>query len=165
MLILRLVKLLVILLVTILMGADGSSINGFVRNDLDGEPISYANVFISNTSLGAATNRDGYFVISDISPGEYELNVSMIGFAINKEIINLPDSASIRIEVRMTPQAIKGSEVLVTAERQKFERSMESSQISLDIREINSAPALIEPDVFRTLQLLPGVQTISDFSL
>ena len=57
MLILRLAKLLVILLVTILMGADGSSINGFVRNDLDGEPISYANVFISNTSLGAATNR------------------------------------------------------------------------------------------------------------
>ena len=164
MLILRLAKLLVILLVTILMGADGSSINGFVRNDLDGEPISYANVFISNTSLGAATNRDGYFVISDIPPGEYELNVSMIGFAINKEIINLPDSASIRIEVRMTPQAIKGSEVLVTAERQKFERSMESSQISLDIREINSAPAFIEPDVFRTLQMLPGVQTTSDFS-
>ena len=41
---------------------------------------------------------------------------------------------------------------------------MESSQISLDIREINSAPAFIEPDVFRTLQMLPGVQTTSDFS-
>ena len=53
---------------------------------------------------------------------------------------------------------------MVTAERQKFERSMESSQISLDIREINSAPAFIEPDVFRTLQMLPGVQTTSDFS-
>ena len=41
---------------------------------------------------------------------------------------------------------------------------MESSQISLDIREINSAPAFIEPDIFRTLQMLPGVQTTSDFS-
>ena len=40
---------------------------------------------------------------------------------------------------------------------------MESSQISLDIREINSAPAFID-DVFRTLQMLPGVQTTSDFS-
>ena len=83
MLIFRLVKLLVILFLAILMGADGSSINGFVRNDLDGEPISYANVFISNTSLGAATNRDGYFVISGISSGEYELKVSMIGYAIH----------------------------------------------------------------------------------
>ena len=53
---------------------------------------------------------------------------------------------------------------MVTAERQKFERSMESSQIALDLREINSAPAFVEPDVFRTLQMLPGVQTTSDFS-
>ena len=81
----RLAKLLMMFLVTTLMGANGSSVNGFVRNDLDGEPISYANVFISNTSLGAATNRDGYFVISGIPSGEYELNVSMIGYAIHKE--------------------------------------------------------------------------------
>ena len=67
MLIFRLAKFLMMFSVIILMRANGSSINGFVRNDLDGEPISYANVFISNTSLGAATNRDGYFVISGIS--------------------------------------------------------------------------------------------------
>ena len=147
-----------------MLGQNTSSINGFVRNDLNGEPISYANVFISNTSLGAATDRDGYFVISDIPSGTYEVNVSMIGYAVHKETIDLTNTSSIRIEVRMKEQVIKGSEILVTAERQKFERSIESSQISLDIREINSAPAFIEPDVFRTLQMLPGVQTTSDFS-
>tara|TARA_B100001758_G_scaffold181357_1_gene158051 strand:- start:3984 stop:6371 length:2388 start_codon:yes stop_codon:yes gene_type:complete len=147
-----------------LLGQNTSSINGFVRNDLNGEPISYANVFISNTSLGAATDRDGYFVISDIPSGTYEVNVSMIGYAVHKETIDLTNTSSMRIEVRMKEQVIKGSEILVTAERQKFERSIESSQISLDIREINSAPAFIEPDVFRTLQMLPGVQTTSDFS-
>ena len=147
-----------------MLGQNTSSINGFVRNDLNGEPISYANVFISNTSLGAATDRDGYFVISDIPSGTYEVNVSMIGYAVHKETIDLTNTSSMRIEVRMKEQVIKGSEILVTAERQKFERSIESSQISLDIREINSAPAFIEPDVFRTLQMLPGVQTTSDFS-
>ena len=149
---------------TILLGQSTSSVNGFVRDDLNGEPISYANVFISNTSIGAATNRDGYFVISDISSGSYEINVSMIGYAVYKETIELSDTSSIRIEVRLKKQVIQGSEILVTAERQKFERSMESSQISLDIREINSAPAFIEPAVFRTLQMLPCVQTTSDFS-
>ena len=146
------------------MAQNSSSINGFVRNDANGEPISYANVFISNTSIGAATNRDGYFVISNIPSGIHEVNVSMIGYAVHKETIDLTETSSIRIEVRMKEQVIEGSEVLVTAERQKFERSIESSQISLDIREINSAPAFIEPDVFRTLQMLPGVQTTSDFS-
>jgi len=37
----RLAKLLMMLLVTTLMVANGSSINRFARNDLDGEPISY----------------------------------------------------------------------------------------------------------------------------
>ena len=161
---LRSIKVIIFISLTFLVAQNSSSINGFVRNDANGEPISYANVFISNTSIGAATNRDGYFVISNIPSGIHEVNVSMIGYAVHKETIDLTETSSIRIEVRMKEQVIEGSEVLVTAERQKFERSIESSQISLDIREINSAPAFIEPDVFRTLQMLPGVQTTSDFS-
>ena len=40
-----------------------STISGFVRDDATGEPISYANVFLSETSIGAASNVDGYFEI------------------------------------------------------------------------------------------------------
>ena len=140
------------------------SINGFVREESSGEPISYANIFLENTSLGAATNRDGYFVISDIPLGSYTLNASMIGYGIFKKEITINDSGSIRLTIFLDQEVIETSEIIVTAERQKFERSIESSQISLDLREINSAPAFIEPDVFRTLQMLPGVQTSSDFS-
>ncbi len=139
-------------------------ISGFVRNDVNGEPISYANVFLSNSSIGAATNSDGYFVMSEIPLGLYEINVTMIGYAVHKQEIDLSLGESIRLEIRLKEEAIQATEVLVTAERQKFERSMESSQIALDLREINSAPAFVEPDVFRTLQMLPGVQTTSDFS-
>ena len=141
-----------------------SSISGFVRDDTSGEPISYANVFLSNSTLGAATNQDGYFVISNIPVGKYEVNTTMIGYGIFKQNIELSEGQPIRLDIRLNEEIIQTTEVLVTAERQKFERSMESSQISLDIREINSAPAFIEPDVFRTLQMLPGVQTTSDFS-
>ena len=140
------------------------NMNGFVRDDSNGEPISYANVFLSNTSMGVATNNEGYFVLSNIPSGVYEINVAMIGYAVHKEKVDLSLEESIRLEIRLKEEALKGAEVLVTAERQKFERSMESSQIALDIREINSAPAFVEPDVFRTLQMLPGVQTTSDFS-
>ena len=157
-------KGIIFTLYTLLNAQNTSSINGFVRNNSDGEPISYANVFISNTSIGTTTNRDGYFVISNLPLGEYELNVSMIGYGSYKSIVNLIENTPARLDISMAEQVIESTEILVTAERQKFERSIESSQISLDIREINSAPAFIEPDVFRTLQMLPGVQTTSDFS-
>ena len=140
------------------------SVNGFIRESSSGEPISYANVFLSNTALGVASSRDGYFVISDIPPGKYQINVTMIGYSIFKKDIVMNDSTSLRLDIKLKEEVIEVSEVIVTAERQKFERAVESSQISLDLREINSAPAFIEPDVFRTLQMLPGVQTSSDFS-
>ena len=141
-----------------------STISGFVRENATGEPISYANIFLSNSGFGAASNKDGYFVITKIPNGQYEIIASMIGFGVYKKQINLTDEETIRLDIRLKREAIVSSEILVTAERQKFERSMESSQISLDLREINSAPAFIEPDIFRTLQMLPGVQTSSDFS-
>ena len=140
------------------------SINGFVREEKTGEPISYANVFLSNTTLGSATNRDGYFVIKNVPEGSYEINVTMIGYGVYKNEIKMSKEMSTRLEIYLKEEIIETSEILVTAERQKFERTIESSQISLDLREINSAPAFIEPDVFRTLQMLPGIQTSSDFS-
>ena len=140
------------------------SISGFVRDISNGEPISYANVFISNSTNGSTTNRDGYFAIPDLQVGKHELNVTMIGFASYKDSVELLINESVRVDIVLRSQVLESSEILVTAERQKFQRAIESSQISLDIRELNSAPAFIEPDVFRTLQMLPGVQTTSDFS-
>ena len=151
-------------LLSFLVGQNHSSISGFIREKASGEPISYANVFISNSNLGAATNQDGYFVIPKIPAGEIELNVSMIGYSIYQEQLMLFESEPIRLEIQLIEEVIQTDEILVTAERQKFEKSIESSQISLNLREINSAPAFVEPDVFRTLQMLPGVQTTSDFS-
>ena len=52
-----------------------------------------------------------------------------------------------RLDIVLRSQVLESSEILVTAERQKFQRAIESSQISLDIRELNSAPAFIEPDL------------------
>ena len=155
---------LTLLFYSLLIAEETSSVNGYVRDDATGEPVSYANVFLINTTLGTATNRDGYFVISNIPFGEYEIHATMMGYAKYKKQVDIFNNKSIRLEIRLKEKVIQTTEVLVTAERQKFERSMESSQIALDLREINSAPAFVEPDVFRTLQMLPGVQTTSDFS-
>ncbi|MCF6238488.1 MAG: TonB-dependent receptor plug domain-containing protein, partial [Candidatus Marinimicrobia bacterium] len=38
------------------------------------------------------------------------------------------------------------------------------SSVSLSMRDVKTMPAFVEADIFRTLQLLPGVQSSSDFS-
>ena len=52
--------------------AQGQSgtISGFVRDSTDGESLSYVNVFVPRTSVGAVTNRDGYYVIAHMPRGQ-----------------------------------------------------------------------------------------------
>ena len=163
MLIIRFIYSFIVVL-SILSAQGKSSISGFVREAETGEPISYANVFISDISLGTATNSDGYFVFINLPQGKYEMNVSMIGFGLYKETVNLKIDESVRLNIRMKEEVIQASEIVVSGGRQKFKKSVESSTVTLDVRDIRNTPAFVEPDVFRTLQMLPGVQTTSDFS-
>lgn len=140
------------------------SIHGFVRENATGEPLFYVNVFIKDSYTGSATNQDGYYVITNLKPGTYEIIASIIGYQQMTESVTLTQGENIRFDFRLKPSVIAGEEVNVTAERIQFQRMVEPSRITLDVREINAMPAFIEPDLFRTLQMLPGVQTVNDFS-
>jgi len=153
-----------ILISVFVQGVYAQSISGFVRELATGEPLPYANVVIKNTYLGAATNLDGYYVIPNIDPGEYEIMVSIIGYEVKTARVKLQASENIRLNFRLAVSAITGEEITVTAERLKFERMVEPSRVTLDTRQIEVLPSFVEADVFRTLQYLPGVQTLNDFS-
>ena len=72
--------LLVIAALVVAASARTGSINGYVRDLTNGEPLAYANVYLEGTSIGAASNDRGYYYISNVPAGEYELAVSFIGF-------------------------------------------------------------------------------------
>ncbi len=46
-----------------------------------GEPLIGANVILLNTNLGAATDIDGYYFVLNITPGNYDVKVSYVGYA------------------------------------------------------------------------------------
>ena len=64
----------------------------------------------------------------------------------------------------LTPQLIEGDEVKVSAERMRFERKVDISRVNITNRDIKRAPAFVEADLFRTLQLLPSVSSSNDFN-
>ena len=57
-----------------------ATIQGVVSDSLSGNTLIGANVFISGTSLGAATDDAGAFIIKNITPGSYNIKVSYIGY-------------------------------------------------------------------------------------
>ena len=140
------------------------SINGFVREESTGEPIPYANVYLSESNFGTTTNDDGYFLIQKVPFGKYQLRVMMIGYDEYAESLDLHITSHKRIDIRLTETIFVTEGVTVSAERTRHQKSVQTSQINLDVKDIQSSPALIEADVFRTLQMLPGVQSMNDFS-
>ena len=71
-------------------------IHGRVTDAATGNPLHFVNVFLSNTTKGAATDRNGLYSIVNVSLGNYELVVSMIGY--KREIIQIQVTQPIEME-------------------------------------------------------------------
>ncbi len=140
------------------------SIHGFIRENETGEPLPYANVILPELNRGATSNIEGYFVVSDLPVGTHKLIVSIIGYSQYEETIELPTDLNLRVDIRLNQAIIEGQSIEVSAEREKFKELVSTSTVTLDRRAIEVAPSFVEADVFRALQLLPGVQSLNDFS-
>ena len=140
------------------------SIYGFVTDEAKGEALIGANVIITETGQGMATDMNGYYVLQQIAEGSYTLIVSYIGYEVLNKNIIITGSDAQMLDLVLKAQAVSLSEVDVTAERIQRKYNITSSQINLSPRILKAAPALAEPDLFRTIQALPGVLTTSEFS-
>ena len=96
--------------------------------------------------------------------GKKELVCSYIGYEEFREEIDLKKDK--RLNIRLKPKSTQLEEVVVSAER--ADRNLSSVEIGvekLDVSSIAKIPVLLgEKDVLKTLQLLPGISTISEGS-
>ncbi|WP_420459570.1 TonB-dependent receptor [Neolewinella sp.] len=75
-----------------------ASITGTVLSDSDDDRLEGASVALQNTSRGAITDGEGQFVLENLSPGDYTVVVSSIGF----ESITRPITLRANEERRLT---------------------------------------------------------------
>ncbi|UCH61918.1 MAG: TonB-dependent receptor [Fidelibacterota bacterium] len=148
----------------LLQAQSAGRISGYLRDADTGEPLKYANVVLQGTERGAASNVHGFYVIIGIPPGMYRLKVMMMGYTSGEQDVALNPGGDLRVDMELSVEVMAGETVIITADRIRFEEMVETSRINLTMREIKSAPAFVEADLFRTLQMMPGVQSTSDFS-
>ena len=147
----------------LLFGQSSHQIYGFIVDSNSGEVLIGANVFIKETGQGMATDVNGYYVLSEIELNEATLVVSYVGYKRFEQVIDF-DITSINLDIALEIEAVEFFEVDVTAEEIERLNKIEPSRISLSPRMLKAQPALAEPDLFRTIQSLPGVLTTSEFS-
>lgn len=83
------ILLIVIFLTPITVQAAKGTIAGVVRDSKTKESLPGANVFIEETAIGAASNIEGKFYISNVPPGKHTLIVNYIGYKQKKVTVEL----------------------------------------------------------------------------
>jgi outer membrane cobalamin receptor len=96
--------------------ADTGQIFGFIYNRTTGQPIPDANVIVSGTHVGTASQNGGYYCIDPIPQGTYIITVRVIGYEIFTQT-NVKIGPKTRIDFYLKPQAIQLEPILVTATR------------------------------------------------
>ena len=80
------------------------TLTGKIINADSKEPMASASVYLSNTSIGVNTNKQGIFNLSVAGGGKYKLVVSYIGYETFTKLINfshLPDDLIIPLKPKL----------------------------------------------------------------
>ncbi len=157
----------VLVLMLLLAGAgaaEAATVYGFVRDSATGEPLAFASVYLSDRSAGTASERNGYYILSGLPAGRVKVVWSLVGHRDLEREFTLAENASVRADVRLAVEAIPLGEVTASAARERFRREVDIGVRRLDLPELKIAPGFIEQDLFKSLQSLPGVLAVSDFS-
>ncbi len=142
--------------------AKNKNISGIVREKGSLESLPGATIYIPELKRGAVTNNYGFYSIN-MDPGEYTLEVSFVGYT--KAIQPISSDESQKIDIELEPSAAL-QEVVINADKDdRITETTQMSSIDIPVSQIKNTPGFFgEKDVFKVLQLLPGVQKGTDLS-
>ncbi len=131
------------------------SLTGTVK-DTKGEPLTGANITIGNTSGRTTAGSKGDFKFTNLTKGEYNLQVSFIGYKNYKKELSLNSSQN--LEIVLEPSSVLTEEVLISAARAGDKSPVAYSTIGKeDIKSSNMGQ-----DIPYLLNYTPSFVTTSD---
>lgn len=144
-------------------GVRAQTVSGYIRDAATGETLIQANVIVKGKTLGATTNTAGYYTLPNLPEGDLVLVYSYIGYKRQEQVLNLKKGENRTLNVELLPESTDLDEVEVVAEDEDVSERA-AGVTKLDVATITRLPSVLQADVFRSLQLLPGIKSSSDFS-
>lgn len=142
---------------------ENASVNGIITDSKTGETLISANVAVAELNRGTSTNTSGYFSITNLEPGSYTVVASYIGYRRYEKEIDLEAGETLRLDIKLNPEDLELETLVVESDFEREEqKNIGRSRITTEL--IKDLPPVLEPDVFRSVQLIPGVKAANDFS-
>jgi hypothetical protein len=140
------------------------SVNGYVQDKESAEKLIGCYIFDSASKKGVTTNAFGYFNISQ-NEGNCKILAHYLGYV--DQSINLKINKDTTIIIKLTTsQPIKLDEVTVVGSGSEAKLSRpQMGQMTMTNKDVKALPVFLgEPDIMRSLQILPGIQAANERS-
>ncbi|MDQ7065898.1 MAG: TonB-dependent receptor, partial [candidate division KSB1 bacterium] len=106
-------------------------LTGYVRDAETGLPLASANVIVRDSDRGAATDSTGRYVLSNLLPGRYLIEVRRIGYKPQVRQVTLHAGSAARLDFGLLPEPVPFKEITVVSDRLDLQtRPMLSTKIS-----------------------------------
>jgi len=156
------IVLFMILINTCLFAQKGV-VRGFIYNEKTGEAEIGATVFLKGTTMGAATDINGFYSITKVPEGSYTLMVTSVGFDTAEVKVTVAKNQIVTQKVEIKEAAKLMKTFTVSAEKQESKTQVKMSVAKVTPKEIRSIPSIGgDPDLAQYLQVLPGVTFTGD---
>lgn len=131
-------------------------IKGVVIDKSTRQPLEFVNVLVVGLGIGASTDTNGNFLITQVPPGIYRLQASFLGYKMELTPEYRVNHVTPYVQIELEEENASLNEVVVTASPfQKVPESPVSLRV-IGLQEIEKAPGA-NRDISKVVQNYPGV--------
>lgn len=165
---LRSVISFLVLLISATAWAQNGTINGIVTDAKTGEAVVGANVIIQGTSVGAATDIDGKYTISNLKPGSYSLSITFVTYKPHAiPDVSVEGGKVSTVDVQMQEDVSTLQEVVISGRRQidtdaSLVSAIKASKLvvsGISAEQIGKVP---DRDAAQVMQRVPGISIVDN---
>ncbi len=139
------------------------TLSGNINDSQSNESLIGVNIIFPELQTGTATNEYGFYSIT-LPKGLYEVKISFLGFAEINETIDLNENKQINYQLTESFESL--DEVVISKNVEQLNiRKPQMSVNALSSNTIKQIPVVLgEPDVIKSITLLPGVTNAGEGS-
>ncbi|GAB2687480.1 hypothetical protein GCM10027037_07180 [Mucilaginibacter koreensis] len=97
----------------VLVFAQNGTITGRITRSDSKAPIEKVSVFLNNATYGTATNSEGYFTLSGIKPGQYDLVATSVGYNLYSQPV-MVSNTPVNLSIQLSPKTTELRGVVIT---------------------------------------------------
>lgn len=124
------------------------TLEGRVVDKANGEPLAGVNILVVGTTYGSVSDTEGYYRISNLRAGVYDVRFSIIGYknVVMQKVTILPDLRT-RLDIEFEQTTIELETIEVRAEKPLIQRDLAASTFSVGEIKLEKLPVSSFRDV------------------